>query len=252
MKIIFVISIMFINGLLGEGQAVSQDLRSLGPSEIATRPDSNRIYREFYRLLDRWENDKVDLEIRLDLADGIESVSKFKINYVSGKEAIRFLENVMPKVETDNMLTSVAAFCLAKYLIYDNPQMEDLARARNLIRDGMLKDPSRIEEGEALVAKLYAVAVQIPDSSHVSDRALYWLVIDHYERARKETTSNSLGPFTQSVRSYIETIRMYESYMPTQRELVEWGLLEGERFAIDYKPYEWVNEETTIRAVPQR
>jgi tetratricopeptide (TPR) repeat protein len=91
-----------------------------------------------------------------------------------------------------------------------------------------------------LIASVYATAVQQSDSMDREDRAVYWLVIDYYERAARADPS---------VRNRARrAIKTYRKYIPSREDMFFKGWEEGDSYTVDYGPYSWINETTTVRS----
>lgn len=98
--------------------------------------------------------------------------------------------------------------------------------------------------GQAYIAigDLYARAVSECGGSEMkrNDKAVYWLAVDTYQRAKQvdssvEATANS-------------KINNYSQYYPNQEDIFyrdDWT--EGESFRIDYGCYSWINRSTVVR-----
>lgn len=118
-------------------------------------------------------------------------------------------------------------------------QMGRLSNARTYFRRALEKDPNF---GQALIAigDLYATAVQQCGSTlGREDRAVYWLVVDTYERAKAVDPS-----VAGQANSKINT---YRRYFPTAEDMFFMNWKAGTSYRIDYGCYSWIGETTTMK-----
>lgn len=118
-------------------------------------------------------------------------------------------------------------------------QLGRLANARTSFRRALEKDPNF---GAALLAigDLYATAVQQCGSTlGREDRAVYWLVVDTYERAKAADPS-----VAGQANSKIST---YRRYFPTAEDMFFMNWKAGSSWRVDYGCYSWIGETTTMR-----
>jgi len=71
------------------------------------------------------------------------------------------------------------------------------------------------------------------------ERAVFWLAIHHLTIAMK---SGAIG--YDVGRKILED---YESRTPTAEDFKARGWVDGQRLRVSFAPYEWIDEETTIR-----
>jgi len=120
-------------------------------------------------------------------------------------------------------------------------QQDRLPRARRHYRNALNIDSSY---GAAYLAigDLYTQAVaNCEGPMDREDRAVYWLAVEYYERARNTDSAME--------RAANQKIRTFRQYFPDQEALFfrdDWEV--GESFRIDYGCYSWINESTTVRA----
>lgn len=117
-------------------------------------------------------------------------------------------------------------------------QLGRLSVARSSFRNALQIDSNF---GQALIAigDLYVTAVSECGSFEPEDRAVYWLAVDYYERAK------SADP---SVASHAnQKISTYRRTFPDQEALFFRGWEAGQSYRIDYGCYTWINESTTIK-----
>ncbi|PEN14088.1 hypothetical protein CRI94_07510 [Longibacter salinarum] len=117
----------------------------------------------------------------------------------------------------------------------------DLPQARRYYRKAI---SAQSDFGKAYMAigDVYVSAVSECGGSKMSrkDKAVYWLALDMYQRAKQVDPS-----LEQQANN---NIRTYSQYMPTQEDIFyvdEWEV--GQSVRIDYGCYSWINETTTVR-----
>jgi tetratricopeptide (TPR) repeat protein len=120
-------------------------------------------------------------------------------------------------------------------------QMGNLQEARSYYRQAIQQDESF---GEAYIAigDLYTQAVSECGGSEMGrgDKAVYWLAVDMYQRAK------SVDPAVASTAD--SKINTYSKYFPTAEDIFYRDDMEqGESFRVDYGCYSWINETTTVR-----
>lgn len=118
-------------------------------------------------------------------------------------------------------------------------QMGSLARARTYFRQALQLDPNF---GAALIAigDLYVTAVSNCGTFEREDRAVYWLAVDYYNRAKNADSSVSNAANNK--------IRTYQRSFPDQEALFFKGWQPGQSYQINYGCYSWINEGTTVKA----
>jgi tetratricopeptide (TPR) repeat protein len=113
----------------------------------------------------------------------------------------------------------------------------NLSAARTHARRALRHDPN-MGNAYILIGDILAKAVQ-ESAFEREDKAVYWLALDYYERARSVDSSVS-----QEANSRIQR---YRQYMPTKEEKFFKGWKEGDSYTIDYGRYAWINETTHVR-----
>lgn len=123
-------------------------------------------------------------------------------------------------------------------------EMGQLPQARREFRKAI---DMRSDFGEAYVAigDLYTLAVNQCSGSEMSrrDRAVYWIAVDKYRRAKEVNPSIS-----STADSKIQT---YRKVFPRKEDIhfeSAWEI--GGSFTIDYGCYSWIGETTTVRPSP--
>lgn len=114
-----------------------------------------------------------------------------------------------------------------------------LANARTYFRRALEKDPN-FGAAHLAIGDLYATAVQECGSTlSREDRAVYWLVVDQYQKAKSVDPSVS-----GQANSKIST---YSRYFPSAEDLFFNNWKAGQSYRIDYGCYSWIGETTTVR-----
>jgi tetratricopeptide (TPR) repeat protein len=113
-----------------------------------------------------------------------------------------------------------------------------LAEARTYFRRALEIDRNY---GQAYIAigDLYATAVSSCGSFEEEDRAVYWLAVDYYERAK----SNAPEMAAQAD----QKIATYRLSFPEQEHLFFNDWTAGDQYRIDYGCYSWIGETTTVK-----
>ena len=122
-------------------------------------------------------------------------------------------------------------------------QMGQLSKARTYFRQALNAD-SRYAEAHVSIGDLYVEAVSECSGAEMgrSDRAVYWLAVDHYAQAQ-QLGDASVANSAQS------KARTYREYFPSTEDIFyrdDWN--EGESIQINSGCYSWINESTTVRA----
>lgn len=117
-------------------------------------------------------------------------------------------------------------------------QMGRLSNARSNFRRALEQDPSF---GAAYIAigDLYATAVSNCGSFEREDRAVYWLAVDYYEKAK------SVDPNVASAAN--QKINTYRRSFPDQEALFFKGWKPGQSYSVNGGCYSWIGESTTVR-----
>lgn len=118
-------------------------------------------------------------------------------------------------------------------------QMGSLSRARTYFRQALDVDPG-FGASYIAIGDLYATAVSNCGSFEREDRAVYWLVIDYYNRAK-----NADAALANTAN---QKIRTYQRSFPDQEALFFKGWQVGQNYRIDYGCYAWIAETTTVKS----
>ncbi len=114
----------------------------------------------------------------------------------------------------------------------------NLQRARSLFRKALDIDP---KYGRAYlgIGDLYVQQISNCGSFEREDRAVYWLAVDMYNRAK------SLDPSVESAAN--QKINTYRKYFPTEEDKFFKGWKNGQSYSVNYGCYGWIGETTTIK-----
>ncbi|MCB0718306.1 MAG: tetratricopeptide repeat protein [Bacteroidetes bacterium] len=117
-------------------------------------------------------------------------------------------------------------------------QLGRLSKARTNFRQAIDLDSSF---GRAFMAigDLYVTAIANCGSFDRRDRAVYWLVVDYYTRAKNADSSLASQANTR--------INQYSKYFPEAEDkfFMKWNT--GESYRVDEGCYSWINETTTVK-----
>ncbi len=117
-------------------------------------------------------------------------------------------------------------------------QMGQLSKARSLFRKALDVNP---KYGRAYmgIGDLYVTSVSNCGSFERDDRAVYWLAVDYYNRAK------SADPSLASAAN--QKISAYSRSFPDAEMLFFKGWKAGQSYRVDYGCYAWIGETTTIK-----
>lgn len=90
-----------------------------------------------------------------------------------------------------------------------------------------------------LIGDLYAASSDDCGADDVMKKAVYWIAVDYYYKAKK------VDP--EVAASANERIAAYSKYFPTKEEVFFRDLNDGDPYDIEC----WINESTTVRAAKQ-
>jgi hypothetical protein len=112
----------------------------------------------------------------------------------------------------------------------------NLRETRDIARSMLNANPS---DGDAHMALVMIYSKAAEKRATPEDRALLWLASDHLNIAIKARAIGfDLGQ---------KILQDFESGIPTADDLKSRGWIAGQRLRVSFAPYEWVDEETTIR-----
>lgn len=118
-------------------------------------------------------------------------------------------------------------------------ELGDLSGARSDFRRAVEEDPG-FGQAYLAIGDLYATAVSDCGSFERDDRAVYWLAVDYYERA-KATNPDLSSQANQKINTYRRSF-------PDQEMLFFKNWEPGQSHRIDYGCYSWIGEATTVRS----
>jgi hypothetical protein len=111
-----------------------------------------------------------------------------------------------------------------------------LREVRDLARGWLDANPN---DGDAHMTLAIVYAKASGQGVTPEERAVRWLAIDHLTIAIK-TRAIGYDPGVQMLKDL-------ESHTPTAEDLKARGWVAGQRLRVSFAPYEWIDEETTIR-----
>ncbi len=124
-------------------------------------------------------------------------------------------------------------------------QRDNLPRARTHYRKAIALNPA-FGLAYLAIGDLYATAVSMCSGNTLEreDKAVYWLVIDWYEKAKEAAPSDAIV-----IREANAKISLYRQYFPNNQALFFRGWEVGKRYTIDYGCYSWIGETTTVKTL---
>ena len=168
-------------------------------------------------------------------AETIREIAQMRLEDGRPQEALQAFEKMMS--DTDASLTAEDYFRRGQ--AYE--QMDQLSKARTQFRRAI---DTQSDYGRAYIAigDLYTSAVSDCSGSELgrSDKAVYWVAVDQYQKAKEVDSS-----VASTANSKIET---YRKYFPSQEDIFyrdDWT--EDSSFTVDYGCYSWIDETTTVR-----
>lgn len=117
-------------------------------------------------------------------------------------------------------------------------QLGRLSKARTNFRRALDLDSS-FGRAYMAIGDLYVTAISNCGSFDRKDRAVYWLVVDYYNRAKN--ADNSLASTANS------RINSYTKYFPEAEDkfFMKWN--NGDSYKVNEGCYSWINETTTVK-----
>ncbi|HYW34345.1 MAG TPA: tetratricopeptide repeat protein [Balneolaceae bacterium] len=169
------------------------------------------------------------------------ALANYAIQNGNYQQAINYLNKAKSKTNDSSKLKSIYYNLAKAYMNQDK-----LKTARNYARKAIHADP-KWGQPYILMADIYANTVQSCTSGRnlkKSDKAVYWLVVDYLNKAKR------VDP---SVRSDADNqLQTYKQYTPSQQDIFfksDWS--KGKKIKINgsLSPcYSWIDETTTVRA----
>lgn len=218
----------FLNEKLSEDPdnvQLLRDIRSIHRRQENTQ-EVARINRKLYELNPNFENTM--------------ALAEAAVGNAENQRALELLSEAMKKAPDDATRANIALQISDIHYNLDN-----LQRSRQYARQAAELDPNN-GESYMRIASIYARAVSNCTSGRDmtrDDRAVYWLVIDYYERAKRTDSSLTSRADAQ--------IDRYVSVAPQKTDVFfrsDWE--EGATLRINgdlNQCYSWINESTNIR-----
>ena len=188
-----------------------------------------------YQVMEQSEKAEAMGHLILELDPTVEAfraMAKLKKGNGDYRESLALNEKALGLAEDSDTKRDIEYEIASTY--YDTG---DLSSARIHARRALTHD-ANYGNAYVLIGDVLAKAVQ-ESAFEREDKAVYWLAIDYYERARG--VDSSVATVANS------RIQRYRQYMPTQEEKFFKGWKEGDAYTIDYGRYAWVNETTRVR-----
>ena len=123
-------------------------------------------------------------------------------------------------------------------------QRDNLIPARSHYRRALALDPA-FGNAYLAIGDLYVTAVSQCAGTTLErrDKAVYWLAVDWWEKARQMASSDA-----SVVNEATMKIDTYRRYFLNAEEMFYMNLKAGQAFSINYGCYSWIGETTTVRA----
>lgn len=214
-------------------------------SQLANNPGDINLKRELFDLYQRTNNHQMVREMSETLYEAnpdFENTMRMADYAISNAEynrAIRFLNEALQKTDDNKQRAEIHVSISDNYL-----NQRNLQRAREHARNAMRLNPSS-GQPHLKMAEIYAQAVTDCSGGAALDRldkAVYWLVVDYLQNARR--VDNSVASFVQ------RQLPVYQNITPNAEERFYMNWMEGETIRIDgslKECYGWISETTTIR-----
>ncbi len=215
-------------------------------SELKENPENLQALRQLRTLYKRQGDTEKVLEInrklyKLDPSyQTVTALGEYAMGHANYQEAIKYFEEALNKTDDPNKSKRI-------YLNLANAEfnLDNLQQARNYAQQAINIDP---DWGRPYlqIASIYARVVNNCTNGRdltSDDRAVYWLVLDYAQKAKRVDPSVSSRANT--------LLQIYRPVTPTQQDIFfndNWA--EGESIRIDASLgacYGWINETTTVR-----
>jgi tetratricopeptide (TPR) repeat protein len=216
-------------------------IKLFGP-QLDAKPGDVDLARKIVNLLDQGEGDECQSD-ELYMKAAVIVYNNEKTARAAHSLAQYFFKRNMPQdaekyyneaieMEEDNQSKADMYYELA--LLYFN-QMNQYQRARNTAKSAIANNPNH---GRAyiLIGRAYAAGGTGCGETTLEKKALWWVVVDQFVKARNVDSS-----VTSQAN---ELINRYSQYFPTQEEIFWENYEVGQSFTVGC----WINETTTIRA----
>ena len=228
---------LFVNSGAADCPAI---IKLFGPM-LKADPENHELAKKIVNLLDRGKTDDCQLDdLYLTAAVVVynnektaRSAHSIAQGFFKRNEPIKaekyYLEAI--EMETDNIRKADLHYELA--LLYFS-QLNQYQRARNSARNATNHNPNH---GRAyiLIGRAYAAGGSGCGETTLEKKALWWVVVDQFIKARN--VDSSVSPQAN------ELISRYTQHFPTSEEIFWENYDIGQSFTVGC----WINETTTIR-----
>ena len=220
----------FLEGKLKENpkdQETMRELRNLYEQQ-GMNDKAQELNQRLYQMDPSYENTK--------------ALANFAVRNANYSNAVKYLKESINKAPNDDEKARMALKLSETYL-----NMDQLQQSRQFARQAASLD-SDWGQPHIQLASIYAQAINQCTSGRKlerKDRAVYWLVLDHLNRARSVDPSVSNNAQRQ--------IQSYKPVAPSSEDIFfsnEWE--KGKTIRVDdslNSCYGWINETTTVRTV---
>ena len=209
------------------------------PEDVEVLNALRDLYEEEEMLNKGQEINKKLYELNPNL-ENTRAVAEFAIKNANYADAIKYQKEALEKAQDANVKAEISLNLASAYM-----NQENLQQARRYARQA-----ADLRSGWGapyiMIGDIYAEAVNACTSGRKierSDRAVYWLAIDYYNKAKNTDSSSSANADRK--------INAYEPVLPTAEDIhFTSAWTEGESLKIDSSInscYSWINESTTVR-----
>lgn len=229
---------LFVNSGAADCEAI---INLFGP-QLKENPDNVELAKKIIGLLDAGEGDECKGDLYLEAAVIVYNDEKtaraahsiaqsyFRRNEPQTAEKF-YLEAI--EMEEDQMRKADLYYELG--LMYFS-QLNQFQRARTMARNAIAENPNH-GRAHMLIGRAYAAGGRDCNFEGFERKAMWWVVVDQFERARRVDPS-----VAEDANDFI---RRYSANFPTQEEGFWENISEGETFRVGC----WINETTTVRFI---
>jgi tetratricopeptide (TPR) repeat protein len=209
---------------------------------LADSPDDMELINELFRLYER-EKDREGMRRLgnriLQMEPSARTFQLLARMYLEDGETARAIELFERALAMGNGLEARELRDLHYNMGVALQEQNRLQQARTSFRRALEADPS-FGQAYLNIGDLYVTQVSACGSFDRRDRAVYWLAVDMYERARAVDSSVASAA--------AQKIASYRRFFPTADDIFyEPSWTEGGSLRINYGCYAWINESTTVR-----
>jgi tetratricopeptide (TPR) repeat protein len=201
----------------------------------STNVDVARELWTIYQVLEETKKAESMGEYLLELdptTDTYRSVAKMKKDNGNYKASVSLYEQALRLAKSDSVKRDIEYEIAVE--LYDTG---DLQGSRTHARRAISYD-RHFGNADILIGDIYAKAVQ-ESAFEREDKAVYWLAMDYYDRAREVDPSVA--------NEAVARVQRYKQYMPTTEDKFFNGWKDGQPYKIDYGRYAWIDETTHVR-----